>query len=114
MRLERPTPEPPPVTCTRVPGLFFMNSSAQRCTASRFASAPSDLPVTAAQRRELLGRLGVFGVWLSVSLIRSGVATNASALARELLARSGLSRLTEVLEAQFVNRAQVLKAAAGI
>jgi hypothetical protein len=79
-------------------------------TASRFASAPSDLPVTAAQRRELLGRLGVFGVRLSVSLIRSGVATNASALARELLARSGLSRLTEVLEAQFVNRSQVLKA----
>jgi hypothetical protein len=79
-------------------------------TASRFASAPSDVPVTPTQRRELLGRLGVFGVRLSVSLIRSGVATNASALARELLSRSGLARLTEVLEVQFVSRAQVLKA----
>lgn len=79
-------------------------------TASRFASAPSPVPVTPSQRRELLARLGVFGVRLSVSLIRSGVATNASALARELLERSGLARLTEVLEVQFVSRAQVLKA----
>lgn len=79
-------------------------------TASRFASADTAVPVGASQRRELLGRLGVFGVRLSVSLIRSGVATNASALARELSARSGLSRLTEVLEVQFVSRSQVLKA----
>jgi hypothetical protein len=79
-------------------------------TASRFASAPSDIPVLPQQRRELLGRLGVFGVRLSVQLIRSGTATNASALARELLAHSGLQRLTEVLGVQFVSRAQVLKA----
>jgi hypothetical protein len=79
-------------------------------TASRFASAPTSVPVTPLQRRELLGRLGVFGVRLSISLIRSGVATNASALARELLSHSGLARLTDVLGVQFVSRAQVLKA----
>ena len=79
-------------------------------TASRFAAAPSVVPVPPTQRRELLGRLGVFGVRLSVQLIRSGSATNASALARELLSVSGLSRLTDVLGVQFVSRSQVLKA----
>lgn len=77
-------------------------------TASRFVSL--DSVVVPAVRRELLGRLGIFGVRLSVHLIRSGAATNASALARELLAQSGLGRLTEVLGVQFVSRAQVLKA----
>jgi hypothetical protein len=52
----------------------------------------------------------VFGVRLSVQLIRDGVATSADDLAKELFARSGLARLNDVLTVQFVNRAQVLKA----
>jgi hypothetical protein len=79
-------------------------------TAERFASGATKIPVLATERRQLLARLGVFGVRLSVQLIRDGVATTADALARELYARSGLSRLGDVLAAQFVSRAQVLKA----
>jgi hypothetical protein len=79
-------------------------------TADRFTACTTRIPVLPAQRRQLLARLGVFGVRLSVQLIREGVATNAEDLARELLARSGLGRLNEVLTVQFVDRAQVLKA----
>lgn len=79
-------------------------------TADRFTSAATRIPVLPAMRRQLIARLGVFGVRLSIRLIREGVATNADDLARELLDRSGLGRLNEVLTAQFVNRAQVLKA----
>jgi hypothetical protein len=78
-------------------------------TAERFAAATTTIPVLPEERRQLLGRLGVFGVRLSVQLIREGVAKNAEDLARELLSRSGLGRLSEVLGVQFVSRAQVLK-----
>jgi hypothetical protein len=79
-------------------------------TADRFASGSTRIPVLPAVRHQLIGRLGVFGVRLAVQLIREGVATSADDLAKELFARSGLSRLNEVLTVQFVNRAQVLKA----
>jgi hypothetical protein len=79
-------------------------------TADRFTSGATRIPVLPAVRHQLIGRLGVFGVRLSVQLIREGVATSADDLAKELFARSGLSRLNDVLTVQFVNRAQVLKA----
>jgi hypothetical protein len=79
-------------------------------TAERFTSGATRIPVLPAVRHQLMGRLGVFGVRLAVQLIRDGVATSADALAKELFARSGLSRLNEVLTVQFVSRAQVLKA----
>jgi len=79
-------------------------------TADRFTSGSTRIPVLPAVRHQLIGRLGVFGVRLAVQLIREGVATSADDLAKELFARSGLSRLNEVLAVQFVNRAQVLKA----
>jgi hypothetical protein len=79
-------------------------------TADRFTSGSTRIPVLPAVRHQLIGRLGVFGVRLAVQLIREGVATSADDLAKELFARSGLSRLNDVLTVQFVNRAQVLKA----
>jgi len=63
----------------------------------------------AAGPRELLDRLGLYGVRLSVALIRQG-AGDAAALATELVARSGLLELQEVLQTQFTERRDLLKA----
>jgi Dynamin family len=72
-------------------------------TADRFAgSAPG--------RREVLGRLGLFGVRLSVRLIREQKVHDSADLAAALTAHSGIDRLREVFAAQFVGRSEVLKA----
>jgi hypothetical protein len=60
-------------------------------------------------RRALLERFGMFGLRLSVSLLRGGVR-DAAALADQLVARSGLVELREVLATQFTERRDVLKA----
>ncbi|MEU8228658.1 dynamin family protein [Actinoplanes sp. NPDC048967] len=72
-------------------------------TADRFAgSAPG--------RRETLGRLGLFGVRLSVRLIREQKVHDSADLAAALTAHSGIDRLRDVFAAQFVGRSEVLKA----
>jgi hypothetical protein len=60
-------------------------------------------------REALLGRFGLFGIRLSASLIRQG-ASSPAALATELVARSGLPELRTVLQVQFSERRDVLKA----
>ncbi|WP_214369542.1 ATP-binding protein [Pseudonocardia sp. H11422] len=60
--------------------------------------------------RELLDRLGLFGVRLAIELIRTGRAPTSAALARALLDHSGLPRLGELLDTCFVRRAEALKA----
>jgi hypothetical protein len=60
-------------------------------------------------RRALLDRFGMFGLRLSVSLLRKG-CRDAPALADQLVARSGLVELREVLATQFSERRDVLKA----
>ena len=72
-------------------------------TADRFAnSAPG--------RQHVLNRLGLFGVRLSVRLIRENVVHDSADLARALTEHSGIDRLREVFTAQFVGRSEVLKA----
>jgi hypothetical protein len=72
-------------------------------TADRFGdSAP--------ERQRVLSRLGLFGVRLSVRLIREGAVHDSADLARALTEHSGIDRLREVFTAQFVGRAEVLKA----
>jgi hypothetical protein len=61
------------------------------------------------QRAVLLRRLGLFGIRLSTMLIRDG-ATSPAELAAELVARSGLPELRAVLQVQFSERRDVLKA----
>ncbi|MBW3603718.1 MAG: dynamin family protein [Actinobacteria bacterium] len=80
----------------------------------RFAAddAPTDLDAGA--RRALLARLGVFGIRLSLALIRSGQTTTAAALAHELVVRSGVAALRETLITQFAARADLLKARSGL
>jgi 50S ribosome-binding GTPase len=75
----------------------------------RFLRGGEDGTVPADVRERLLDRFGIFGIRLSTSLIRQGADTPA-ALATELVARSGLRELEQVLHAQFTERRDVLKA----
>ncbi len=74
------------------------------------AVAPTIQPRAGSEtRRGLLDRFGLFGLRLSVTLIRQGTDT-PGALAEELVRRSGLRELREVLDTQFTERRDLLKA----
>ena len=60
-------------------------------------------------RAALVARLGMFGIRIALPLIRQG-SSDAPALALELVRRSGLGELKEVLAALFTERAELLKA----
>ena len=83
-------------------------------TADRFVRPSADALLSESERRDLLARFGLFGVRLSVSLIRSDTAPNATALSGELLRRSGIVALENVLAAQFTDRSRVLKSRSGL
>ncbi|GAB0102479.1 dynamin-like GTPase family protein [Nocardia sp. JMUB6875] len=78
-------------------------------SADRFAHPDLPLPVPAELRAHLAARFGLFGIRLAVTLIRLGVR-GAQALAAELTERSGLEELRTVLDVQFAQRADELKA----
>ncbi|MCV7223804.1 dynamin-like GTPase family protein [Mycolicibacterium elephantis] len=75
----------------------------------RFVREDSDLPVDAATRAALLDRFGMFGIRISIAVLRAGV-TDSVALADELLERSGLVALRDVIDQQFAQRSDLLKA----
>jgi GTPase SAR1 family protein len=81
--------------------------------ADRFvADGPETASVAAVQsdvRRALLLRFGMFGLRLSTTLLQQGVNSPA-ALATELVDRSGLTDLKDILHNQFTERRDVLKA----
>jgi hypothetical protein len=79
-------------------------------TADRFGTRPATVAVTELERQHLLSRLGLFGVRLSVELIRRGDVRTATDLSAELARRSGLERLRTVLTRQFTERSKILKA----
>jgi hypothetical protein len=79
-------------------------------SADRFTRADAPVPLSADVRASLLDRFGLFGVRLSVVLLRTGVA-DAPALAEELLRRSGLDELQELIAVHFTRRGAQLKAA---
>jgi len=60
-------------------------------------------------RRDLVRRFGLFGIRVAASLIRQGTVS-PGALADELVARSGLGELQRVLQIQFGERRDLLKA----
>lgn len=67
------------------------------------------LPVDAATRAALLDRFGMFGIRISIALLRAGVSDSVT-LADDLLDRSGLVALREVIDQQFAQRSDLLKA----
>jgi replication fork clamp-binding protein CrfC len=75
----------------------------------RFVREDSALPVDAATRAALLDRFGMFGIRMSIAVLRAGVGDSV-ALADELLERSGLIALREVIDQQFAQRSDLLKA----
>ena len=78
-------------------------------SADRFRREDSPLPVDAATRGQLLERFGMFGIRISIAILKSGVADSV-ALADELLERSGLVALRDVIDHQFAQRSDLLKA----
>lgn len=78
-------------------------------TVDRFVNAELN-ELTPVERELLLERLGVFGVRLSVSLIRLGAADHAGMLADELWRRSGIEQLRQLLGTVFTERRDILKA----
>src|SRR6478752_1800163 len=75
----------------------------------RFVREDSSLPVDAATRAALLDRFGMFGLRISIAVLRTGV-TDSVGLADELLERSGLVALRDVIDQQFAQRSDLLKA----
>jgi replication fork clamp-binding protein CrfC len=75
----------------------------------RFVRQDSALPVDAQTRAQLLDRFGMFGIRISIAVLRSGV-TDSVTLADELLERSGLVALRDVIDQQFAQRSELLKA----
>ncbi|MCG7595530.1 dynamin-like GTPase family protein [Mycobacterium sp. PSTR-4-N] len=75
----------------------------------RFVREDSTLPVDPATRAALLDRFGMFGIRISIAVLRAGVSDSV-ALADELLERSGLVALREVIDQQFAQRSDLLKA----
>ncbi|MEE6257249.1 hypothetical protein [Plantactinospora sonchi] len=75
----------------------------------RFTAVDFPVAIDAATRHSLLDRLGIFGVRLSTTLIRTGCDSRAK-LAAELVRRSGLTELRESITRYFVDRTPVLKA----
>ncbi len=80
----------------------------------RFINGPTSTPLTSTDREVLLERLGLFGVRLSVDLIRTGATVSSSQLSSALVERSGLRALQALLLSQFTSRRDVLKARAGL
>lgn len=83
--------------------------SAALLSADRFARPDIPLPVPPELRFQIAERFGLFGIRMAVTLIRLGVGDSAS-LAAELTARSGVDELRAVLDTQFGQRADQLKA----
>jgi hypothetical protein len=82
--------------------------------AERFATSDSkDMPVPAEERAELLTRrLGQYGIWLAVRLLREGAGEEE--LRRELFRRSGVEALRDLVVSHFGHRALLIKTETGL
>jgi hypothetical protein len=72
--------------------------------------APDVTDVPVERRRALLGRLGLYGLRMSLDAVASGQATSASALSTSLVTWSGLGELRRVIDEHFGPRARTLQA----
>lgn len=86
------------------PGLL----NAAMLSADRFVRDDPTLPVDGPTRAGLLDRFGMFGIRISLALLRAGVS-DADSLAEDLLERSGLVALREVIDQHFAQRSDQLK-----
>jgi Dynamin family len=75
----------------------------------RFIASDAPVPLPSDRRTALIDRLGLFGVRLALTFVRSGMR-DPTVLATELVRRSGLDELRQLLATQFTARSGVLKA----
>lgn len=79
-------------------------------SADRFVRPQARVPVSPEIRNGLLHRLGLFGIRLSIGLLRTGVA-DVDTLADQLVRRSGLAELERLIAVHFQRRGSLLRAA---
>ncbi|MET0672339.1 MAG: dynamin family protein [Microbacterium pygmaeum] len=77
-------------------------------SADRFVKPTDSTTLSEEERRELLGRFGIFGVRLATAIVRGGAA-DSSELAEQLVQQSGLNELEQFVRLQFRTRAAALK-----
>ncbi|MGY1811180.1 dynamin family protein [Blastococcus sp. SYSU D00820] len=87
--------------------------TAMLLTADRFTRPEAPVPLSVEVRTALLDRLGLFGIRLSVMLVRAGIG-DAAELADELLRRSGVPELERLLAVHFTDRGAQLRVAAAL
>jgi replication fork clamp-binding protein CrfC len=97
------------VALEKLAGVDVAELSKAMLSVDRFVREDSSLPVDAATRAALLDRFGMFGIRISIAVLRAGIADSV-ALADELLDRSGLIALRDVIDQQFAQRSDLLKA----
>jgi replication fork clamp-binding protein CrfC len=97
------------VALQKLAGVDLAELNRAMLSVDRFVREDSTLPVDAATRAALLERFGIFGVRISIAVLRAGVGDSV-ALAGELLERSGLTALRDVIDQQFAQRSDLLKA----
>ncbi|MEM9561756.1 MAG: dynamin family protein [Actinomycetota bacterium] len=84
--------------------------SVDRFQAERPGDGQPPCPVSALTRTHLLQRLGLFGIRVSIPLVRLGQVTSAIELAEVLAERSGIVDLRHELLNRFTERSDVLRA----
>ncbi|MGV0836254.1 dynamin family protein [Mycolicibacterium thermoresistibile] len=97
------------VALERLAGVDPTELTKAMLSVDRFVREDLDLPVDAATRSALLHRFGMFGIRISIAVLRAGIKDSV-ALADELLERSGLIALRDVIDQQFAQRSDLLKA----
>lgn len=101
------------VALERLAGVDVAELTKAMLSVDRFVREDSSegpaLPVDAATRAALLDRFGMFGIRISIAVLRAGISDSV-ALADELLERSGLIALRDVIDQQFAQRSDLLKA----
>src|SRR6201991_2642013 len=101
------------VALEKLSGVDAVELTKAMLSVDRFVREDSELPVDAATRAALLDRFGMFGIRISIAVLRAGVSDSV-ALADELLERSGLVALRDVIDQQFAQRSDLLKAHTGL
>ncbi|WP_319448243.1 MULTISPECIES: dynamin-like GTPase family protein [unclassified Mycobacterium] len=97
------------VALEKLAGVDVAELTKAMLSVDRFVREDSALPVDAATRAALLERFGMFGIRISIAVLRAGISDSV-ALADELLDRSGLIALRDVIDQQFAQRSDLLKA----
>lgn len=78
-------------------------------SADRFTRPNDSVPIPPQDRARLLRRFGLFGIRLSTSMIRTGVR-DAATLSRQLVERSGIEALLDLITECMLDRAELLRA----